>query len=95
VDVFSKGMVVRHTTLGVGRVVAVEPTAVHIFFAAAERREASKLRISAAKVFLSPDPKAQDERLENLPAFAFDPVSGRYAPERSRAVSARKAKAKK
>jgi hypothetical protein len=92
---FAKGMVVRHTTLGIGRVVALEPTAIHVYFVEGERREAAKLRLSAAKVFLSPDPTARDERLENLPAFALDPVSGRWAPERARSSAAGKAKKKK
>lgn len=87
------GMVVRHSTLGVGRIVALERTAVHVFFIGGERREASKLRLPAAMAFLVPDPKARDERLDQLPAFALDPGSGRYAPERVRApVSARKTK---
>ena len=89
---FAKGMLVRHSTLGMGRVVALEPTAVHVFFAEGERREAAKLRLSAAKVFLRPDPGAQDERLEGLPSFTLDPVSGRYAPERPRPAAARKAR---
>ncbi len=88
---FSKGMVVRHTTLGIGRIVALDATAVHVFFVDGERREASKLRLPAAAAFLVPDPKARDERLDQLPAFALDPDSGRYAPERARpAASARK-----
>ncbi len=85
-------MVVRHSTLGMGRVVALEPTAVHVFFAEGERREAAKLRLSAVRVFLRPDPDARDERLEYLPSFALDPASGRYAPERSRPAAARKAR---
>lgn len=90
---FSKGMVVRHATLGIGRIVALEPTAVHVFFLEGERREASKLRLPAATVFLVPDPDARDERLDQLPAFALDPQSGRYAPERARvAASSRRAK---
>ncbi len=89
---FATGMVVRHSTLGIGRVVALEPTAVHVFFVEGERREAAKLRLSAARVFMQPDPKARDERLENLPPFALDPVSGRYAPERPRATASRKAR---
>lgn len=91
---FSTGMVVRHSTLGIGKVVALEPTAVHVFFAEGERREAAKLRLAAAKVFMQPEPKARDERLDNLPPFALDPVTGRYAPERPRAAASRK-KAKK
>lgn len=89
---FSKGMVVRHATLGLGRIVALEPTALHVFFLEGERREAAKLRLPAAKVFLTPAPKDRDERLDQLPAFALDPVSGRYAPERVRSTSTRKAK---
>jgi hypothetical protein len=92
VDDFAKGMVVRHATLGLGRVVALEPTAVHVFFVEGERREASKLRLPAAKVFLSPAPKVQDERLDALPAFTFDAGSGRWAPDRPRSTPARKAK---
>ncbi len=89
---FAKGMVVRHTTLGIGRVVALEPTAVHVFFVEGERREAAKLRLSAARVFLSPAPEVKDERLENLAAFELDAVSGRWAPERPRATPVRKAR---
>ncbi len=91
---FKKGMVVRHTTLGLGRVVALDATAIHVFFAEGERREAAKLRLSAVSQLLAPDPKARDERLDELPVFALDPVSGRYAPERARATAARKAKKK-
>ncbi len=89
---FAEGMVVRHSTLGIGRVVALEPTAVHVFFAEGGRREAAKLRRSTAGVFLRADPEAQDERLDHLPPFALDPVSGRYAPERSRPVASKKAR---
>ncbi len=91
---FAKGMIVRHATLGIGRVVALEPAAVHVFFVEGERREAAKLRLSAAKVFLTPEPKTKDERLDSLPAFAFDPASGRWAPERARPAATRKAKKK-
>ncbi len=91
-EAFTKGMVVRHATLGIGRVVAVEPTAVHVFFVEGERREAAKLRLPAATSFLTPAPKEKDERLDALAAFALDPVSGRWAPERARPTAARKAK---
>ncbi len=83
---FSTGMVVRHSTLGIGKVVALEPTAVHVFFAEGERREAAKLRLPTARVYMQPDPKARDDRLDNLPPFALDPATGRYAPERPRAT---------
>ncbi len=93
-DEFTKGMVVRHVTLGIGRVVALEPSAVHVFFVEGERREASKLRLAPAKLFLSPAPDAKDERLDGLglSAFTLDPVSGRWAPARPRPTPARKAK---
>ena len=90
-EAFATGMLVRHSTLGVGRVVAVDRTAVHVFFAEGEKREAAKLNLTAAKPFLHAEPAAVDERLENLPAFTLDPVSGRYAPEKPRATKARKA----
>ncbi len=91
-DELAKGMVVRHATLGIGRVVALEPTAIHVFFVEGERREAAKLRLPAARVFLSPAPSVTDERLQSLPALAFDPDSGRWAPERPRPGAARKAR---
>lgn len=89
---FTKGMVVRHTTLGIGRVVALEPTALHVFFVEGERREAAKLRLPAARSFLSPAPDVRDDRLENLATFALDAFSGRWAPERPRPTPSRKAK---
>jgi len=89
---FTTGMVVRHSTLGVGRVVALEKTAVHVFFAGTERREAAKLRLGVAEPFLHPDPDAHDERLDDLPRFVLDPETGRYSPEPARSARARKAK---
>ncbi len=91
-DEFAKGMVVRHTTLGIGRVVALDPTAVHVFFVEGARREAAKLRRAAARIFLSPAPDVKDERLESLSAFALDPATGRWALERPRLAPARKAR---
>jgi len=88
----AKGMVVRHATLGLGRVVALEPTAIHVFFVEGERREAAKLRLPAARVFLSHAPEAMDERLQGLAAFAFDPDSGRWALERPRPAAVRKSR---
>ncbi len=89
-DELTKGMVVRHASLGIGRVVALEPTAIHVFFVEGERREAAKLRLPAARVLLSPAPSVKDERLQTLPAFTFDPESGRWALERPRPGAARK-----
>jgi hypothetical protein len=92
VEELAKGMVVRHATLGIGRIVALEPTAVHVFFVEGERREATKLRLSAARVFLSAAQEVKDERLQSPAAFAFDPGSGRWALERPRSTPVRKAR---
>jgi hypothetical protein len=73
------GMLVRHATLGLGKVVAVEPTAVHVFFAGGDGRFAAKLRLPAALGLLRTDDIAPDARLEGLTAFALDPKGGRYA----------------
>jgi len=88
----ARGMLVRHSTLGLGRVVALEAAAVHVFFVGSEQREAAKLRLPAARVFLSAAPDETDERLQSLAAFAFDPGSGRWALERPRSAVARKAR---
>lgn len=73
------GSLVMHRTLGTGKVVAVEATALHVFFPVHENRYAAKLRWPAAGVFLSPDEPAPDPLLEGLNSFALDSVSGRYA----------------
>jgi hypothetical protein len=91
VDGYSNGMLVRHATLGVGKVVAIERTALHVFFADAARPDAAKLRLPNAKAFLETKSVGRDERLENLPAFSLDPVTGRYTPDKPR-VTARKAR---
>ncbi len=73
------GMLVRHTTLGLGKVVAVEPTAVHVFFPGSDSRFAAKLRLPVALGLLRTDGLSPDAHLEGLTAFALDPKSGRYA----------------
>ncbi len=73
------GMLVRHATLGLGKVVAVEPTAVHVFFPGGDSRFAAKLRLPVALGLLRTDGIGSDARLEGLTAFALDPKAGRYA----------------
>jgi hypothetical protein len=75
----AKGTLVQHVSLGVGKVVAVEPTAVHVFFPGAEKRFAAKLRWPTAKPLLRTDGVARDTWLEGLSSFTLDPAEGRYA----------------
>lgn len=73
------GALVRHQTLGLGKVVAVEANAVHVFFPASDRRFAAKLRLPAARALLRTDGVGPDPWLEGLTAFSLDPQMGRYA----------------
>ena len=73
------GMLVQHSSLGVGRVVAVEPTAVHVFFPARDHRFAAKFRWPGARPLFAVDGVAPDEWLAGLSGFALDEESGRYA----------------
>ena len=76
---FAAGSLVKHHTLGMGKVVAVEPTALHVFFPASDTRYAAKLRWPAAGSFLSVGGLAPDPWLEGLTSFAMDSTAGRYA----------------
>ena len=73
------GSLVQHVSLGIGKVVAVEPTAVHIYFPHSERRYAAKLRWPAAQTFLTSAGVEPDPWLRGLSSFALDPATGRYA----------------
>jgi hypothetical protein len=75
----AKGMLVQHASLGLGKVVAVERTAVHVFFPGSEKRYAAKLRWPAAEHFLRTDGVERNEWLEGLSSFSLDPGEGRYA----------------
>jgi hypothetical protein len=75
----AKGMLVQHTSLGLGKVVAVEATAVHVFFPGAQKRFAAKLRWPAAKPLLRLDGVERDSWLEGLSSFTMDAAAGRYA----------------
>jgi hypothetical protein len=71
------GMLVQHASLGLGKVVAVEPTAVHVVFVAQGARVATKLRLPAALPFLQP-PAASNAWLSSLSGFTLDAKTGRY-----------------
>lgn len=71
-------MLVRHASLGVGKVVALEAGAVHVFFATGGKRVATKLRLPFAGTLLTAAGADGNAWLEGLPAFVHDPKSGRY-----------------
>ncbi len=71
------GMLVQHASLGLGKVVAIEPTAVHVVFATQDARVATKLRLPMALTFLGP-PTSSNAWLSGLSGFALDPTTGRY-----------------
>jgi hypothetical protein len=74
-----KGTLVQHATLGVGKIIALEANAVHVFFPDSDKRFAAKLRLPAARALLRTDGFEADAWLEGLSAFALDPEVGRYA----------------
>ncbi len=71
------GMLVQHASLGLGRVVALEDDAVHVFFQASANRFATKLRLPTATPFLSPT-AANNPWLEGMSFFSRDSKTGRY-----------------
>jgi hypothetical protein len=71
------GMMVQHASLGLGKVIAVEPTAVHVVFAAQDARVATKLRLPMALSFLGPA-AGSNAWLSSLSGFALDAATGRY-----------------
>ncbi len=73
------GMLVQHATLGLGKVVAVEVNAVHVFFPDSDKRFAAKLRLPAARVLLRTGEVERNTWLEGLTAFTLDQKVGRYA----------------
>lgn len=71
------GMLVQHASLGVGKVVALEPKAVHVFFATSDARFATKLRLPVALSLLTPS-ATPNAWLSGLSDFALDAKTGRY-----------------
>lgn len=76
-DKLVTGSLVKHRTLGAGKVVAVEATALHVYFPGSGTRYAAKLRWPVASPFLTQNPEP-NAWLEGLGSFAMDSVSGRY-----------------
>ena len=71
------GMLVQHASLGLGKVVALEPKAVHVFFATSDARFATKLRLPLALPLLTPA-ASTNAWLSRLSGFALDAKTGRY-----------------
>ncbi|MFT3912625.1 MAG: hypothetical protein QM704_00655 [Anaeromyxobacteraceae bacterium] len=71
------GLLVKHASLGLGKVVAVDKAAVHVVFADGDPRHATKLRLPMALPFFTPAP-ASNPWLSGLTGFVLDEKSGRY-----------------
>lgn len=71
------GMLVQHASLGLGKVVALDPKAVHVFFETSEARFATKLRLPMALPLLT-RAESTNAWLSGLSGFALDEKSGRY-----------------
>ncbi|WP_242370793.1 hypothetical protein [Anaeromyxobacter sp. SG26] len=71
------GMLVQHTSLGIGKIVALDQKAVHVFFATSDARFATKLRLPMALPLLSPA-TSPNAWLSALTGFALDAKTGRY-----------------
>jgi hypothetical protein len=76
-SVLENGMMVQHASLGLGKVVALEENAVHVFFATSDARFATKLRLPMAGPLLAPA-TSTNAWLSRLSGFAFDAKTGRY-----------------
>lgn len=73
------GMLVQHASLGIGKVVAIEPTAVHVFFPESEKRYAAKLHWPTAKALVRTEGLDRNPWLEGLSSFSLDLQTRRYA----------------
>lgn len=74
-----RGTLVQHATLGLGKVVALEPDAVHVFFPGRGERFAAKLRLPGARAFLRVGVEDRNAWLEGLSSFSLDASTGRWA----------------
>lgn len=75
---FEKGMLVQHASLGLGKIVALEEKAVHVFFVGRDSRFAAKLRLPDAANLLKPAEAAARSFIGSPSAFSLDETSGRY-----------------
>jgi hypothetical protein len=73
------GSLVKHRSLGIGKVVAVEAEALHVFFPESASRYAAKLRWPTVSPMLTREGFEPNAWLEGLTSFAMDATAGRYA----------------
>jgi len=73
------GSLVKHRSLGIGKVVAVEVGALHVFFPESASRYAAKLRWPTVSPMLTREGFEPNAWLEGLTSFAMDATAGRYA----------------
>lgn len=78
-ELLRNGMLVQHNSLGMGKIVALEPNAVHVFFPDSDKRFAAKLRLPFARSLLTTEGLEPNPWLEGLSAFELDATSGRFA----------------
>jgi hypothetical protein len=71
------GMLVQHASLGLGKVVALEEKAVHVYFVSSDARHATKLRLPTVLPFLTPA-ASPNAWLSGLSPFALDAKTDRY-----------------
>jgi len=71
------GMLVQHASLGLGKVIALEEKAVHVYFASSDARFATKLRLPMALPLLTPA-AGPNAWLSGLSPFALDAKTDRY-----------------
>src|SRR4030095_11719459 len=82
---------------GVGKVVALEPAAVHVFFETCATKYATKLRLPVAMGMLAEPTTSTNARLDGM-TFVFDEKAQRYgvsAPAPARRAAAAKGAARK
>jgi len=73
------GSLVKHRSLGIGKVVAVEAGALHVFFPESASRFAAKLRWPTVSPMLTREGFEPNTWLEGLTSFSMDATAGRYA----------------
>jgi hypothetical protein len=74
----TNGMLVHHEVLGIGKIVALEPKSVHVFFAASKDRLAKKLSLLVAAPLLRPASAGENAWLDGVTAFSRDAKTGRF-----------------